>query len=147
MLLLQAASPFLPQNQLCFGHVVHYPPQNPLLQVALAWCIPAGPKHLRLTTSYPEGAVFWWYDQVLPHGHAVTVAFPFPCSGFLRGECGAQPQLIAFHPCFKKGALLTVVSAVPSFGSSFGGSPSLSLREMNPVAEQGRWKNLPTVSP
>ncbi|XP_069735652.1 aladin isoform X2 [Phaenicophaeus curvirostris] len=30
-----------------------------------------------------------------------------PC-GFLRGECGAQPQLIAFHPCFKQGALLTV---------------------------------------
>ncbi|NXW50172.1 AAAS protein, partial [Nyctiprogne leucopyga] len=43
-----------------------------------------------------------------------------PC-GFLRGERGAQPQLIAFHPCFKKGALLTVcwstgkISHVPFF--------------------------------
>uniref|UniRef100_A0A8B9NFX1 Aladin WD repeat nucleoporin n=5 Tax=Accipitriformes TaxID=2558200 RepID=A0A8B9NFX1_9AVES len=43
-----------------------------------------------------------------------------PC-GFLRGECGAQPQLIAFHPCFKKGALLTVcwstgkISHIPFF--------------------------------
>lgn len=37
-------------------------------------------------------------------------SFP-PCSsGFLQGEDGAQPQLLAFHPCFKKGALLTVVS-------------------------------------
>uniref|UniRef100_A0A8V0ZSA2 Aladin WD repeat nucleoporin n=1 Tax=Gallus gallus TaxID=9031 RepID=A0A8V0ZSA2_CHICK len=32
-----------------------------------------------------------------------------PC-GFLRGEQSAEPQLIAFHPCFQKGALLTVVS-------------------------------------
>ncbi|XP_050781823.1 aladin isoform X4 [Gopherus flavomarginatus] len=30
-----------------------------------------------------------------------------PC-GFLQGEPGAEPQLITFHPCFKKGALLTV---------------------------------------
>ncbi|KFV05866.1 Aladin, partial [Pterocles gutturalis] len=30
-----------------------------------------------------------------------------PC-GCLRGERGARPQLIAFHPCFGKGALLTV---------------------------------------
>ncbi|XP_074785608.1 aladin isoform X2 [Athene noctua] len=43
-----------------------------------------------------------------------------PC-GFLRGECGAQPQLIAFHPSFKKGALLTVcwstgkISHIPFF--------------------------------
>ncbi|NXG40035.1 AAAS protein, partial [Dromaius novaehollandiae] len=43
-----------------------------------------------------------------------------PC-GFLRGEQGAQPQLIAFHPCFKKGALLTVcwstgkISHIPFF--------------------------------
>uniref|UniRef100_A0A8D0BAU5 Aladin WD repeat nucleoporin n=1 Tax=Salvator merianae TaxID=96440 RepID=A0A8D0BAU5_SALMN len=31
-----------------------------------------------------------------------------PC-GFIQGDDGAQPQLVAFHPCFKKGALLTVV--------------------------------------
>ncbi|XP_065515823.1 aladin isoform X1 [Lathamus discolor] len=43
-----------------------------------------------------------------------------PC-GFLRGERGAQPQLIAFHPCFQQGALLTVcwstgtVSHIPLF--------------------------------
>ncbi|XP_068777755.1 aladin isoform X6 [Struthio camelus] len=43
-----------------------------------------------------------------------------PC-GFLRGERGAQPQLLAFHPCFKKGALLTVcwstgkISHIPFF--------------------------------
>ncbi|NXC46898.1 AAAS protein, partial [Penelope pileata] len=43
-----------------------------------------------------------------------------PC-GFLRGEQGAEPQLIAFHPCFEKGALLTVcwstgtISHIPFF--------------------------------
>ncbi|KAM6307956.1 LOW QUALITY PROTEIN: aladin [Podargus strigoides] len=43
-----------------------------------------------------------------------------PC-GFLRGEHDAQPQLIAFHPCFTKGALLTVcwstgkISHIPFF--------------------------------
>ncbi|KYO44109.1 aladin isoform C [Alligator mississippiensis] len=43
-----------------------------------------------------------------------------PC-GFVQGEPGAQPQLIAFHPCFKKGALLTVcwstgrISHIPFF--------------------------------
>ncbi|KAH1176028.1 hypothetical protein KIL84_020762 [Mauremys mutica] len=43
-----------------------------------------------------------------------------PC-GFLQGEPGAEPQLIAFHPCFKKGALLTVcwstgrISHIPFF--------------------------------
>ncbi|XP_062485133.1 aladin isoform X1 [Pezoporus occidentalis] len=43
-----------------------------------------------------------------------------PC-GFLRGERDAQPQLIAFHPCFDQGALLTVcwstgtISHIPLF--------------------------------
>ncbi|KAK2513275.1 Aaas [Columba livia] len=43
-----------------------------------------------------------------------------PC-GFLRGERDAQPQLVAFQPCFGKGALLTVcwstgkISHVPFF--------------------------------
>lgn len=43
-----------------------------------------------------------------------------PC-GFLRGEQNAEPQLIAFHPCFQKGALLTVcwstgtISHIPFF--------------------------------
>lgn len=43
-----------------------------------------------------------------------------PC-GFLRGEQSAEPQLIAFHPCFQKGALLTVcwstgtISHIPFF--------------------------------
>ncbi|XP_031458645.1 aladin isoform X1 [Phasianus colchicus] len=43
-----------------------------------------------------------------------------PC-GFLRGEQSAEPQLIAFHPCFEKGALLTVcwstgtISHIPFF--------------------------------
>ncbi|XP_035169218.1 aladin [Oxyura jamaicensis] len=43
-----------------------------------------------------------------------------PC-GFLRGEQDARPQLIAFHPCFQQGALLTVcwstgkISHVPFF--------------------------------
>ncbi|NXL91652.1 AAAS protein, partial [Alectura lathami] len=46
-----------------------------------------------------------------------------PC-GFLRGEQGAEPQLIAFHPCFQKGALLTVcwstgtISHIPFFFTS-----------------------------
>ncbi|XP_075301777.1 aladin isoform X2 [Opisthocomus hoazin] len=46
-----------------------------------------------------------------------------PC-GFVRGERGAQPQLVAFHPCFNKGALLTVcwstgkISHVPFFFTS-----------------------------
>ncbi|KAF7240283.1 Aladin [Varanus komodoensis] len=43
-----------------------------------------------------------------------------PC-GFLQGEDGTQPQLVAFHPCFQKGALLTVcwstgtISHIPFF--------------------------------
>ncbi|KAJ7317741.1 hypothetical protein JRQ81_003903 [Phrynocephalus forsythii] len=43
-----------------------------------------------------------------------------PC-GFLQGEDGAEPQLIAFHSCFNKGALLTVcwstgrISHIPFF--------------------------------
>ncbi|XP_067385743.1 aladin isoform X1 [Emydura macquarii macquarii] len=57
-----------------------------------------------------------------------------PC-GFLQGEPGTQPQLIAFHPCFKRGALLTVcwstgrISHIPFFFVSaqfpcFSPSPS-----------------------
>ncbi|NWW14577.1 AAAS protein, partial [Oreocharis arfaki] len=43
-----------------------------------------------------------------------------PC-GFVRGERGARPQLISFHPCFPHGALLTVcwssgrISHIPFF--------------------------------
>ncbi|XP_032939316.1 aladin [Catharus ustulatus] len=43
-----------------------------------------------------------------------------PC-GFVRGERGARPQLISFHPCFPQGALLTVcwssgkISHIPFF--------------------------------
>ncbi|XP_027765778.1 aladin [Empidonax traillii] len=43
-----------------------------------------------------------------------------PC-GFVRGEHGARPQIIAFHPCFPRGALLTVcwssgkISHIPFF--------------------------------
>ncbi|KAM4755208.1 aladin isoform 2-T3 [Cyanocitta cristata] len=43
-----------------------------------------------------------------------------PC-GFVRGERGARPQLISFHPCFPRGALLTVcwssgrISHIPFF--------------------------------
>ncbi|XP_058017574.1 aladin-like [Ahaetulla prasina] len=37
-----------------------------------------------------------------------------PC-GFVQGEDGVQPQLITFHPCFKKGALLTVVSSTSKY--------------------------------
>uniref|UniRef100_A0A8C7EF07 Aladin WD repeat nucleoporin n=1 Tax=Nothoprocta perdicaria TaxID=30464 RepID=A0A8C7EF07_NOTPE len=57
-----------------------------------------------------------------------------PC-GFLRGEQDARPQLIAFQPCFKQGALLTVcwstgrISHVPFFFVSArppGGSPGRS---------------------
>ncbi|NXL17984.1 AAAS protein, partial [Setophaga kirtlandii] len=46
---------------------------------------------------------------------------PPPHSGFVRGERGARPQLISFHPCFPQGALLTVcwssgrISHVPFF--------------------------------
>ncbi|XP_075757719.1 aladin isoform X5 [Pelodiscus sinensis] len=60
-----------------------------------------------------------------------------PC-GFLQGEPGAQPQLLAFHPCFKKGALLTVcwstgrISHVPFFFVS-AQFPGLSPRH-SPVA-------------
>ncbi|KFZ59586.1 Aladin, partial [Podiceps cristatus] len=43
-----------------------------------------------------------------PPAGVLEPALPSPHSGFLRGERDAQPQLIAFHPCFKKGALLTV---------------------------------------
>lgn len=31
-------------------------------------------------------------------------------SGFVQGEPGAEPRLMQFHPNFKDGALLTVVS-------------------------------------
>ncbi|KAK2511077.1 Aaas [Columba guinea] len=43
-----------------------------------------------------------------------------PC-GFLRGERDAQPQLVAFQPCFGKGALLTVVRAEPGVTALYGG--------------------------
>ncbi|KAJ6656187.1 hypothetical protein lerEdw1_004104 [Lerista edwardsae] len=77
-----------------------------------------------------------------------------PC-GFLQGEDGAQPQLLAFHPCFKKGALLTVcwstgqvshipfffVSAqVPSFSS--GHSPPAPLSSRGSTREQPLFSEL-----
>ncbi|XP_037267949.1 aladin isoform X2 [Falco rusticolus] len=72
-----------------------------------------------------------------------------PC-GFLRGERGAQPQLIAFHPCFQKGALLTVcwstgkISHVPFFFTSAHAphaSPSRS-----PVAASASVREQPLFS-
>ncbi|XP_060108576.1 aladin [Heteronotia binoei] len=53
-----------------------------------------------------------------------------PC-GFVQGEIGTQPQLVAFHPRFKKGAILTVcwssgkVSHIPFFFEN-GPFPSFS---------------------
>lgn len=67
-----------------FGRVVHYP-EKPLSAAEMA---------LNPTASHCSS--------------------PFHSSGFLRGEQSAEPQLIAFHPCFEKGALLTVVSATPA---------------------------------
>ncbi|OWK50249.1 Aladin [Lonchura striata] len=52
---------------------------------------------------------------------AINLAVPPPHSGFVRGERGAWPQLISFHPCFPQGALLTVcwssgrISHIPFF--------------------------------
>lgn len=77
-----------------------------------------------------------------------------PC-GFLQGEDDAQPQLLAFHPCFKKGALLTVcwstgrvshipfffVSAqIPSFSS--GQSPLTLLSSWSSTREQPLFSEL-----
>uniref|UniRef100_A0A8C0ZGU1 Aladin WD repeat nucleoporin n=1 Tax=Cyanistes caeruleus TaxID=156563 RepID=A0A8C0ZGU1_CYACU len=56
---------------------------------------------------------------VIIRGEACPL-FP-PHSGFVRGERGARPQLISFHPCFPQGALLTVcwssgkISHIPFF--------------------------------
>lgn len=138
----RAVSLFYPRISCVLAPSVHDPPQNPFLRDCPCLVHPGraqtSPLNLKLCRKHCVLPV--------PRGRAVTAAFAFPLSGFLRGEHGAQPQLIAFHPCFKKGALLTVVSAVPGFGSSFPGSPSLSLRGDNPVAEPGGWKN-PTASP
>lgn len=52
-------------------------------------------------------------------------------SGIIQGEPGAQAQLITFHPSFKKGALLSVVSrpGYRGFGGGFwewgGGAEAL----------------------
>ncbi|XP_030640588.1 aladin [Chanos chanos] len=52
-----------------------------------------------------------------------------PC-GFVRGEAGAEPRLMQFHPHFQHGALLTVcwsngrISHVPFYFSRAGGSRS-----------------------
>ncbi|XP_030921170.1 aladin [Geospiza fortis] len=55
-----------------------------------------------------------------------------PC-GFVRGERGARPQLISFHPCFPQGALLTVcwssgrISHIPFFFVSEPPAPAQGL--------------------
>lgn len=36
--------------------------------------------------------------------------FAIHFSGFVKGESGAEPRLMQFHPHFQHGALLTVVS-------------------------------------
>ncbi|XP_032994373.1 aladin isoform X2 [Lacerta agilis] len=77
-----------------------------------------------------------------------------PC-GFLQGEDGAQPQLVAFHPCFKKGALLTVcwstgkVSHIPFFfvvaqfpSFSPGQSPLMPLGSRSSTREQPLFSEL-----
>ncbi|CAI5765387.1 aladin isoform X1 [Podarcis lilfordi] len=77
-----------------------------------------------------------------------------PC-GFLQGEDGAQPQLVAFHPCFKKGALLTVcwstgkVSHIPFFfvvaqfpSFSPGQSPLIPLGSRSSTREQPLFSEL-----
>ncbi|XP_071588928.1 aladin isoform X2 [Heliangelus exortis] len=73
-----------------------------------------------------------------------------PC-GFLRGEEGAQPQLIAFHPSFKKGALLTVcwstgkITHIPFFfisGHVPCGSPDVTVLPSASVREQPLFSEL-----
>ncbi|XP_066423852.1 aladin isoform X1 [Molothrus aeneus] len=68
--------------------------------------------HPECTGSQPAMAVFRTRNS--------PVFELLPC-GFVRGERGAQPQLISFHPCFPQGALLTVcwssgrISHIPFF--------------------------------
>uniref|UniRef100_A0A8D0L516 Aladin WD repeat nucleoporin n=1 Tax=Sphenodon punctatus TaxID=8508 RepID=A0A8D0L516_SPHPU len=77
-----------------------------------------------------------------------------PC-GFLHGEEGAQAQLVAFHPCFKKGALLTVcwstgrISHIPFFfvsaqfpACSPGRSPLMALGSRSSAREQPLFSEL-----
>ncbi|KAK9407316.1 aladin [Crotalus adamanteus] len=77
-----------------------------------------------------------------------------PC-GFLQGEDGVQPQLVTFHPCFKKGALLTVcwsngsISHVPFFfvtaqfpSFSSGQSPLVPLASWSNTREQPLFSEL-----
>lgn len=84
-------STIVPPMQSHFGRVVHYP-EKPLSAAEMA---------LNPTAMCQRCA-------------ASHCSSPFHSSGFLRGEQSAEPQLIAFHPCFEKGALLTVVSAAPA---------------------------------
>ncbi|KAM9367123.1 aladin [Phaethornis superciliosus] len=73
-----------------------------------------------------------------------------PC-GFLRGEEGAQPQLIAFHPSFKKGALLTVcwstgkITHIPFFfisGHVPSATPDVTVLPSASVREQPLFSEL-----
>uniref|UniRef100_A0A8C6XDR8 Aladin WD repeat nucleoporin n=1 Tax=Naja naja TaxID=35670 RepID=A0A8C6XDR8_NAJNA len=77
-----------------------------------------------------------------------------PC-GFVQGEDGVQPQLVTFHPCFKKGALLTVcwsngsISHVPFFfvtaqfpSFSSGQSPLMPLSSCSNTREQPLFSEL-----
>ncbi|XP_026570586.1 aladin [Pseudonaja textilis] len=77
-----------------------------------------------------------------------------PC-GFVQGEDGVQPQLVTFHPCFKKGALLTVcwsngsISHVPFFfvtaqfpSFSSGQSPLVPLSSWSNTREQPLFSEL-----
>ncbi|XP_032067828.1 aladin isoform X1 [Thamnophis elegans] len=68
-----------------------------------------------------------------------------PC-GFVQGEDGVQPQLVTFHPSFKKGALLTVcwsngsISHVPFFFVT-AQFPSFSSGQRSPPMSLGSWSN------
>lgn len=92
-------STVLPPKRSRFGHVVHHPESPLWFCLAVQQRSPLTPKRCALSLCRPA--------------HCGS---PFPSSGFLRGEQSAEPQLIAFHPCFQKGALLTVVSAASAPG-------------------------------
>lgn len=75
----------------------------PCLSCFLGKC-QVGPSGLDSPPAFPHRT------HILLHCPAPDACSPSPPSGVIQGEPGAQAQLIAFHPSFNKGALLSVVS-------------------------------------
>ncbi|XP_063997053.1 aladin isoform X2 [Pogoniulus pusillus] len=88
---------------------------------AMVWD-PTGERLAVIIRGSPDAACSQSYVAVFRTRNSPVFEL-LPC-GFLRGERGAEPQLISFHPSFHKGALLTVcwstgkISHVPFFFSS-----------------------------